>query len=179
MSKNVVIIGAGISGMSTAYLLADKGYHITIYPTAFSPDITSNKAAAFWFPYHIRNDKRGIEWCNTSYRYYQAFTKNPDTGISMCQLLKVLRKGMVEEEPIWKEFMPAGSYKVMDKDAIDSSLDKVYDINVPLIETQIFLPWLQQQLVLKLKALEQQLRVHSHHVPRHPACRLSCLAEYR
>ena len=149
MNKSIAIIGAGISGMSTAYLLADKGYHITVYATAFSPGITSNKAAAFWFPYHIRNDKRGIEWCNTSYRYYQAFIKNPNTGISMCQLLKVLRKGMIEEEPIWKEFMPAGSYKVMDKDAIDSTFDKVYDINVPLIETQIFLPWLQQQLVLK------------------------------
>ncbi len=158
MSKNIAIIGAGISGMSTAYLLADRSYHITIYAAAFSPDITSNKAAAFWFPYHIRNDKRGIEWCNTSYRYYQAFTKNNDTGISMCRLLKVLRKGMVEEEPIWKEFMPAGSYKVMDKDATDPTLEKVYDINVPLIETQIFLPWLQQQLVQKgVKIIQKKI----------------------
>lgn len=147
MSKNIVIIGAGISGMSTARLLSKKGYNITIFATAFSPHITSGKAAAFWFPYHIRNDKRGIDWCRTSYQYYQAFTNNPETGISMRQLKKVLRSGMEEEEPIWVDFMPAGSYRIFPNEELEPGVVKAYDVTVPLIETQIFLPWLQQQLL--------------------------------
>ena len=69
MSKKIVIIGAGISGLSTALLLTEKGNRVTIISKAFSPNITSNRAAAFWFPYHIRKDKRGIGWCNTSYNF--------------------------------------------------------------------------------------------------------------
>lgn len=146
MAKNIAIIGAGISGMSTAYVLINEGYSITIYANEFSPGITSNKAAAFWFPYHIRNDKRGIKWCNTSYNYYHAFAKNQETGISIHQLIKVLRKGVEEEEPIWKDFMPDGSYRVITEKGLYQGMDKVYDIEVPLIETQIFLPWLKKQL---------------------------------
>ena len=93
MGKNIAIIGAGISGMSCAYLLKDKGHKITIFAKAFSPNITSNKAAAFWFPYHIRNDRRGIKWCNESYGFYKEMATQAGTGISMQRLIKVQRKG--------------------------------------------------------------------------------------
>ena len=158
MEQHIAIIGAGISGMSSAYILQSKGYRVTVYAKAFSPDITSNKAAAFWFPYHIRNDKRGIEWCNTSYRYYKDFTSNEATGISMCQLLKVLRTGVDEEEPIWKEFMPANSFVEME--TLPQGMAKVYDIQVPLIETQLFLPWLRQQLEEKgVRFIQREIEV--------------------
>jgi D-amino-acid oxidase len=146
MIKKIAIAGAGISGMSTAYILKEKGYQLTIYAKAFSPDITSNKAAAFWFPYHIRNDKRGIGWCNTSYRYYLEFSGDSATGISVRQLIKVLRTGVPEDEPIWREFLPEGSFAMMPASSLAPGIEKAYDIKVPLIETQIFLPWLQQQL---------------------------------
>ncbi len=144
--KNIAVVGAGISGMSTAYLLMQKGHNVTLYAKAFSPEITSDKAAAFWFPYHIRNDDRGIGWCKISYDYYQQFAQQPATGISMKQLLKVLRTGVQEEEPIWIDFMPTGSYSTLPDDELKEGFSKVYNINVPLIETQIFLPWLQSHL---------------------------------
>jgi len=146
MIKSIAIAGAGISGMSTAFILSARGYQVTLYARNFSPNITSNKAAAFWFPYHIRNDKRGIEWCNSSYHHYLEFAKQPATGISVYRLLKVLRKDVVEEEPVWQEFMPAGSFSIVPNEELTPGLELAYDIRVPLIETQLFLPWLQEQL---------------------------------
>src|SRR6266498_4042577 len=125
MSKGIAIIGAGISGMSTAFLLAQKNHQITIYAKAFTPNITSNRAAAFWFPYHIRNDRRGIRWCQTSYEYYQKLAEQKETGISMRQLIKVLRKG-VEEEPVWIDFMPQGSYRIMKGNELEPDIAKGY-----------------------------------------------------
>src|SRR3954463_2725032 len=113
MIKNIAIIGAGISRMLTAFLLTKKNYSITIYAKAFSPNITSNRAAAFWFPYHIRNDRRGIRWCQVSYDYYKKLAEQEDTGISMRQLIKVLRKGVAEEEPVWIDFMPEGTCRLI------------------------------------------------------------------
>src|SRR5438045_725746 len=99
MGKSIAIIGAGISGMSTAFLLMNNDYYsITIYAKAFTPNITSNRAAAFWFPYHIRNDKRGIRWCQTSYDYYKNLARQKETGISIHELIKILRIGVEEEE---------------------------------------------------------------------------------
>lgn len=159
MSKNITIIGAGISGMSTAFLLVQKNHRITIYAKAFSPNITSNRAAAFWFPYHIRNDRRGIRWCQTSYEYYKKLAEQEETGISMRQLIKVLRKGVEEDEPIWIDFMPQGSYRVMSENELASNIATGYNVQVPLIETQIFLPYLQQQLQQKgVKFIEKEIK---------------------
>ncbi|CAN5556342.1 FAD-dependent oxidoreductase [soil metagenome] len=147
MGKNIAIVGAGISGMSSAFLLKDKGYEITIFAKAFSPHITSDKAAAFWFPYHIRNDKRGIKWCQQSYAFYLQMADQPETGISIQKLVKVLRKGVKEEEAVWVEFMPPGSMRIMQPDELSEGIATAYEVQVPLIETQIFLPFLQSSLL--------------------------------
>lgn len=43
---SVGIIGAGVSGLTTAWLLARRGIKVTIYADKFSPDTTSNIAGA-------------------------------------------------------------------------------------------------------------------------------------
>lgn len=43
---SVGIIGAGVSGLTTAWLLAQRGIKVTIYADKFSPDTTSNIAGA-------------------------------------------------------------------------------------------------------------------------------------
>ena len=128
MGKNIAIIGAGISGMSCAYLLKDKGHKITIFAKAFSPNITSNKAAAFWFPYHIRNDRRGINWCNESYGFYKEMATQAGTGISMQRLIKVQRKAVPEQESVWIDFMPAGSVRTMHANELSQILSKIVDL---------------------------------------------------
>ena len=147
MSKRIAIIGAGITGMSSAFALKGKGYEINIFAKAFSPNITSNRAAAFWFPYHIRNDKRGINWCRESYDFYHAMANVSTSGISIQKLTKVLRNAVIEAEPIWVDFMPQGAMRTLPANELPAGVAKVYEVQVPLVETQLFLPYLQQELV--------------------------------
>jgi D-amino-acid oxidase len=146
MNKKVAVVGAGISGLATAYTLVQAGYAVTVIAAKFSPNITSNKAAAFWFPYHIRNDKRGISWCQKSYDFYQQLSQQPITGISMQPLIKAIKNGQQETDITWYDFMPIGSYQLMEESELPKGYIKAYKAIVPLIETQIFLPYLQQQL---------------------------------
>ena len=157
MSKKIAIVGAGISGLSCAYFLSDKYYDITIFAKAFSPDITSNRAAAFWFPYHIRNDKRGIEWARKSYAFYKNIADDVTTGISIKPLIKVLRENTIEEEPVWMEFIPEGTCKKLPKENLAAGVDVAYEILVPLIETQIFLPYLQNILEQRNVSFEKNV----------------------
>jgi D-amino-acid oxidase len=144
--NSVAVIGAGISGLSCAYELAKHDVAITVFAEQFSPHITSNKAAAFWFPYHIRNDKRGIEWCRISYDYYKTLSNNSATGISMHRLVKMIDKKVVDPDISWLDFLPGQLYRMMDKQELTDPYIAGFEVTVPLIETQLFLPWLMQSL---------------------------------
>lgn len=152
----ITVIGAGISGLATAFVLKENGHDVKIIAKEFSPNITSNKAAAFWFPYHIRNDERGINWCRRSYEKYKELAHDPSPGVSMQKLLKVVRHGVEEEENTWFSFMPDHSYRVLKDNEVPEGFLIGYDVQVPLIETQIFLPWLMNELKKMDVAIEQK-----------------------
>ncbi|MDQ6902096.1 MAG: FAD-binding oxidoreductase [Bacteroidota bacterium] len=152
----ITIVGCGISGLATAYVLSKNNHEIKIIAKDFSPNLTSNRAAAFWFPYHIRNDKRGIHWCKYSYEVYKDFSQNFATGISMQHLIKVVRNGVEEQELEWFSFMPEGSYRILNKDELQPEYRTGYNVHVPLIETQIFLPWLMKYIEEKNAIIEQK-----------------------
>jgi len=63
----------------------------------------------------------------------------------MQRIQKVLRKNVKEEEPIWVDFMPPGILKKMSSRELADDYASGYEAQIPLIETQIFLPWLQTQ----------------------------------
>jgi len=149
MNKKIAVAGAGISGMSSAWMLVNSGYSVTLFSKAFSPNITSNKAAAFWFPYHVRNDKRAVSWSLRSFEVYKEFALDATTGVNMHLLKKVIPYGQNESEPLWLQFMPPGNCRILPVEELEKGFSKIYEATVPLIETQIFLPWLQAQLEAK------------------------------
>jgi hypothetical protein len=55
-SGPVAVLGAGIMGLSTARLVQDAGYPVTIYAEALPPDTTSNIAGGQIYPHAVYND---------------------------------------------------------------------------------------------------------------------------
>ena len=145
---NIAVIGAGISGLSSAYLLVENGHDVTILSKAFSPNITSNKAAAFWFPYHVRGDKRAIVWVAKSHQFYKQLAADKNSGISFIKLVKGIKVGVVDDDS-WLQFMPPNTCRQVAIKELPTGYSKGFEAEVPLVETQIFLPYLQQQLLQK------------------------------
>lgn len=144
--QNIAIIGAGIIGLSTAYQLLERECAITIYADAFAPDITSSKAAAFWFPYHIQNDERCIRWSQASYEKYISLSADPATGISRQRLLKMVKEEDTAADMSWIDFIPENGCRPLDTAELKKGFRLGHEVQVPLIETQHFLPWLVAQL---------------------------------
>ncbi len=48
--QEAAVIGCGVVGLSTARLLQQRGYSVTIYAKAVPPDTTSNVAGGLWSP---------------------------------------------------------------------------------------------------------------------------------
>lgn len=148
MGKTVAVIGAGISGLSTAYVLANNGFEVTILAKAFSPNITSNRAAAFWFPYHVRGDERAITWVETSYQYFKDLSADIASGISLIKIVKGIKEGIVDDER-WMSFMPENTCQEVPHEQLPKGYKQGFEAKVPLVETQLFLPYLQQVLTAK------------------------------
>ena len=59
----VAVIGAGVLGLSTARLVQEAGFAVTIYAKALPPDTTSNIAGGQFHPYgHYDQDRVTPEW---------------------------------------------------------------------------------------------------------------------
>ena len=60
--EKVLVLGAGVSGLSSGILLLKEGFDVTIWAKDFSTDITSNKASAVIHPSLCSNQKNIIIW---------------------------------------------------------------------------------------------------------------------
>jgi D-amino-acid oxidase len=48
--SQAAVVGSGVIGLTTARILQDRGWNVTIYTAAVPPQTTSNVAGAQWFP---------------------------------------------------------------------------------------------------------------------------------
>ena len=76
---SAAIIGAGVIGLSTARVLQDRGWRVTIYTDKLPPHTTSNIAGALWTPTSLyRSDQASAEFrasfvqaSGIAYRFFQ------------------------------------------------------------------------------------------------------------
>jgi glycine/D-amino acid oxidase-like deaminating enzyme/biotin carboxylase len=72
---HVLVIGAGVSGLTTSICLREAGFNVTIIADRFTPDLTSVVAGALWeWPPAVcgrhgtpRSLERSKDWCMTAY----------------------------------------------------------------------------------------------------------------
>jgi D-amino-acid oxidase len=76
---HVKILGSGVSGLTTAIVLREAGYRVSLTSQAQSPHTTSDVAAAFWYPFHVGHYSQ--DWAIASYSRFASLMENNATGI--------------------------------------------------------------------------------------------------
>src|SRR5277367_1943654 len=87
-ATNVLVIGAGVSGLTSALCLSRRGFNVTVVADRFAPRVTSVVAGALWeWPPavcgHHRDTvslRRSKVWCRTSFDIFAELAKLPETG---------------------------------------------------------------------------------------------------
>ncbi len=82
-SGPVAVLGAGVVGLSTARLVQEAGFDVTIYAKALPPETTSNIAGGQWLPSWVYDDDapltptfraQYVAACRYAYSRYQILT---------------------------------------------------------------------------------------------------------
>ena len=67
LNQKIVVVGAGVEGLTTSVRLLQAGYEVDIVAREFPPDTTSDVAAAFWCPYRVGPEDRAYGWARATY----------------------------------------------------------------------------------------------------------------
>lgn len=163
----VLVIGAGVVGLTTALRLRDGGYQVTVVADRFSPDLTSVVAGALWeWPPAVcgrHGDPRSLErsksWCLASYRRFKelaaAFGEEA-TGVHLRQVYFYFSREL-EQDPFelgkMKELAPLVDDFERGLQIVDAAVDQsfrggirdAYRHMAPMVDTDVYMAWLLEQ----------------------------------
>ncbi|MEL7145146.1 MAG: FAD-dependent oxidoreductase [Bacteroidota bacterium] len=142
MGKQIAVIGGGVSGLTTAVKLQEAGYTVELITEKTFESTTSIVAAAIWFPYHIQPIALTNKWSLATYHELEKLTGVTDSGVTMTTFKLYHEK---EEDAVWKSALPANNLSAMSPNELPPGFPMGYRATVPLCETQIYLPYLQDR----------------------------------
>lgn len=141
-TKSATILGGGVSGLTTAIYLAEKGYEVTIITKELAQNTVSGVAAAIWFPYEARPVDKVNCWSKSSYFKFLELSKIKDSRVSFIPFTIVELEG---EQPFWLSSLPEDVVIKEEAKKFGGKNSIAYTMLFPLIETPIYLRYLQKK----------------------------------
>ncbi|WP_025737152.1 FAD-dependent oxidoreductase [Mycobacterium genavense] len=89
-AQQIVVVGAGVSGLTSALCLAEAGWPVRVWTAAMPAQTTSVVAGAVWAP--PRPDERAtktLAWTEYSLGVFRDLAADPDTGVQLAPALSV------------------------------------------------------------------------------------------
>jgi D-amino-acid oxidase len=152
--NRILVIGAGVSGLTTALHLLHAGHDVTIYqrePEGEFPH-TSHNAYAMWVPVSSDVDSRVETWANKSLTDFVALAADPTTGVVLRKIVKL--KPHVEEPWFANKF---AGFRHPNEGEISSDYQDAHILEgAPIIDPTVYLPWLRQQVLIEGGVFEQK-----------------------
>jgi len=140
----VAIVGAGVSGLTCATLLVERGFRTSILADETGLNTTSGVAAALWFPYDAEPIHKVIPWALESYRVLTELTDDPKTGVSMIELRQFSRAGTIKI-PEWA--IGFGAHRIPVPPQQSPQFADGFAMNIPLTDTTVYLDYLSRRFV--------------------------------
>jgi D-amino-acid oxidase len=138
----VLVIGAGVMGLSSAILLARAGVRTRVWARDVAPNVTSSVAAAFWEPFKCEPLARVITWGKAS---FAEFARLRDASGEAGVTFRPGRSVFPDDAPDlwWRDTVPA--FRPLAPAEIPEGYRSGYAWTTAIIETPIYIPWLMRQ----------------------------------
>lgn len=137
--SRVLVVGAGVVGLSCAVRLLEAGHRVDVVARDLPLETTSAVAAAIWSPYVAQQD-HVVRWARTAYDAFAALTDQADTGIVVREGTEVFREDDAPP-PWWCSALPpeAGPDR---ETRLPEGWGSGWTMRSPVIEMPVYLRWL-------------------------------------
>ena len=139
--SEVLVLGAGVIGLSTAIRVALAGHRVRVWARDPWPATTSAVSAAIWFPYLAEPRERVLPWAQQSYAAFQVLATVAGRGVVMREALIVARARTAA--PWWRELLPA--WRAAPTSELPAGATFGDLAQVPVAEMPLYLPFLERQ----------------------------------
>jgi D-amino-acid oxidase len=148
----VVVVGAGVSGLTAALRLREAGHEVRIVTAAAPERTTSSVAAALWYPYRALPREAVTRWSAATYDVLAGMVAVPAAGVR----LRTGRELLLEQQPDpwWRDAVPA--LDRVPAAELPAGFRDGYLLQVPVVDVSVHLPWLVAQLSAAGVPLQQQ-----------------------
>jgi D-amino-acid oxidase len=132
----VLVVGAGVTGLSCAVRLLERGHEVGVVARDLPLETTSAVAAALWYPYLADPPDRVAAWAHTTYAELARLAADPETGIALRPGTEVLRRRAIP--PAWLASVPGAG----PTSEVPRGYESGWTFVAPVVETPIYLRWL-------------------------------------
>ncbi|MDZ5662510.1 FAD-binding oxidoreductase [Nocardioides sp. zg-1308] len=104
-ARRVIVVGAGVVGLSCAVRLLEAGHRVDVVARDLPLETTSAVAAALWYPYRALPQDRVTAWSATTYDVFATLAADEATGVRMLTGTEVLKTP--QPDPWWRAAVPS------------------------------------------------------------------------
>ncbi|SEP57700.1 D-amino-acid:oxygen oxidoreductase [Streptomyces sp. yr375] len=143
MSGEVIVVGGGVIGLTTAVVLAERGVAVRVWTRDPVERTTSAVAGALWWPYHIEPKASARAWALRSLEVYEELAERPETtGVRLVD--GVLGETDLADVEGWTAGRLTG---LRHATADEYGTGTGVRARLPLIDMSMYLPWLRERLL--------------------------------
>ncbi len=139
---DALVIGAGVSGLTTAIGLAEAGVRVRIW-TAEPPQATTSVAAgAMWGPYLVEPIDRVRVWSARTLEVLRQLAEDPETGVHLTSGIEASRTPV--DPPEWGNQLDG--FRMCYPDELPKGFATGWRFIAPLIDMPRYLDFLQRRV---------------------------------
>jgi D-amino-acid oxidase len=135
---DVIVVGCGVIGLTTAIRLRDSGLNVRIVTAALPRETTSSVAAALWYPYKAYPEKRVLYWGSKTFEVFEELAAIPESGVRMCGGVELWREPV--PNPWWTTAVPGVRRCTVDE--LPPGYHDGHTFVAPIIEMPVYLDYL-------------------------------------
>jgi len=151
--SEVVVIGCGVIGLSTAVTLRERGIDARIVAAAPPEETTSAVAAAIWYPYKAYPEGDVLRWGRGTFEVFRRLAGAPGTGVRMREGLELYRRPV--PEPWWSAAVPG--VRRCGREELPPGYNDGHLFVVPVVEMPVYLRYLLGRFAAAGGAVERRV----------------------
>jgi D-amino-acid oxidase len=142
MRYDALVIGAGVSGLTSAICLAEAGFRVEIWAAEPPKETTSIAAGAMWGPYLVEPIDRVRIWSTRTLEVFRLLATDPRTGVHLTPGLEASRAAV--DPPEWGNQLDG--FRICESSELPPGFAIGWRFTAPLIDMPRYLDYLQRRL---------------------------------